>query len=285
MAMSVGELKEQLKPKIERRRQLQSADPTTPVVEEELNSANFVIESDSGLFLTAPASVLGADRAAEWEKAAAANPRYMYMQGRFVEADSPNRNNAFWSTQDLELAQATVANGPLNWLHDERHIIGTLTDSRMVYREHADTVGNHIQAMSAVWKFLYPKESEIIEKASSSNTLWYSMECVSESITCIDGPGKPGCGETFPYKSVMREPAKVCGHLREKSSIRRFNQPTFLGGAVIIPPVRPGWGKADAAVMRQAAEVAERSHLDDSLDRVDAEHMVAMVIAYANGAR
>jgi len=285
--MRVGDLKEQFKPNIfysEGALEVEASATTDVLVTDVQDpAANFVIESDTGVYLTAPASVLGDEKQAEWEKASTANPNFIYMQGRFVEADNPNRNNAFWSTQDLELAQATVTNGPLNWLHDEKHIIGTLTDSQMVYREHADTVGNHIKAMSAVWKFIYPREAEVIEKASASNTLWYSMECVSDTVTCIDAPGRPGCGETFPYKEVMRQTASVCGHLRQKSSVRRFNQPTFLGGAVIIPPVRPGWGKADAAVMRQAAEVTERSHLDDRLDRADAEQMVAMVIAYANG--
>jgi len=285
--MSVGEMKERFKPKWPNGEVIVEGDAEarTPVVAsgQEEDNPNFIIESDSGLYLTAPASLLDNERQAAWEKAATANPNFVYLAGRFVEADAPNRNNAFWSTPDLELAQATVTNGPLNWLHDEKHIIGTLTDSRMVYREAADAVGNHIQAMSAIWKFIYPRETEVIEKASANNTLWYSMECVSETVTCIDGPGKPGCGDTFPYKTVLREPAKVCSHIREKSSIRRFNQPTFLGGAVIIPPVRPGWGKADATVMRQAAEVTERSHLDTKLDRDDAERMVAMVIAYANG--
>jgi hypothetical protein len=283
MAMRVVDLKEQFKPKwptLDEHSTVE-VDATTDVP---TDKSEFIIESDNGLFLTAPASVLGGEEQAAWEKASSANPNFTYLHGRFVEADAPNRNNAFWSTPDLELAQATVANGPLNWLHDEKHIIGTLVDSKMVYRESADDVNNHIQAMSAIWKFIYPRETEVIEKASLSNTLWYSMECVSETVTCIDGPGKPGCGDTFPYKTVMREPAKVCQHIREKSSIRRFNQPTFLGGAVIIPPVRPGWGKADATVMRQAAEVAEHAHLTDTLDRADAEQMVAMVIAYANGA-
>jgi hypothetical protein len=306
--LRVTELKEQLKPKWPETLDEHSrvtGDATTDVVgsggEESIspNDSNnaevttnpqvrepsFVVNGDSGsLVLTAPASVLGLDEQKAWEKAAAPNPHVAYLHGRFVEADAPNRNNAFWSTEDLELAQATVTNGPLNWLHDEKHIIGTLTDSKMVYRETADDVGNHIQAMSAIWKFIYPRETEVIEKASASHTLWYSMECTSETVTCIDGPGRPGCGDTFPYKTVMREPAKVCQHIREKSSIRRFNQPTFLGGAVIIPPVRPGWGKADATIMRQAAEVTEHNHLSDLLDRPDAEQMVAMVIAYANGA-
>jgi hypothetical protein len=288
--MKVGELKESLKPNLRVREKAttdvlgQAVSKVPPVIAPPILGDPFVIEGEKGgLYLTAPANVLAAPQAAEWEHAASANPNYLYLQGRFVEADNPNRNNAFWTTPDLELAQATVTNGPLNWLHDEKHIIGTLTDSKMVYRENADEVGNHISAMSAVWRFIYPQEADIIEKASEAHTLWYSMECVADSVTCIDGPGKPGCGETFNYQTVQREPAKVCSHLRERSSIRRFNQPTFLGGAVIIPPVRPGWADASAGVMRQAAQVTEKNHLTDILDRADAERMVAMVIQYANG--
>ena len=283
--MGVVDLKEQFKPRF--------PEPEVEVETATTDVATFTVESDRGLVLAAPASTLNGEAQSLWEQSRSdevasqfrpkPNPHFAYLHGRFVEADNPNRNGAFWTTQDLELAQATVTNGPLNWLHDERHIIGTLMDSRMAYREAADDVNTHIEAVSAIWKFIYPRETEVIEKASMSNTLWYSMECSAETVTCIDGPGRPGCGETFPYKTVMREPAKVCQHVREKSSIRRFNQPTFLGGAVIIPPVRPGWGSADATLMRQAAEVTETAHLDEVLDRKDAEQMVAMVIAYANG--
>lgn len=270
---------------------------TTSVVEDELTAIklseavkpqvsdpSFVVEGENGgLFLTAPASLLTQEKAANWEKAAKANPHYTYLQGRFVEADAPNRNNAYWTTADLEVGQPTVANGPLNWLHDERHIIGTLIDSELVYREAASEMNNHIVAMAAVWRFLYPSETQVIERASEQSSLWFSMECESESVTCVDAPGRPGCGETFPYATVMREPAKVCSHIREKSSVRRFDNPTFLGGAVIIPPVRPGWAQADAKVLRQAAELAETNQLDEVLSQKDAEQMVSMVIAYANG--
>lgn len=245
----------------------------------------FVVEGADSLFLTGPAVTLSPEKAAAWEKAATANPQYTYLQGRFVEADNPNRNNAYWTTQDLEMGQPTVANGPLNWLHDDQHIVGVLTDSELVYRERAaqGEVGTHITAMAVVWKFLYPRETQMIEKASADRSLWYSMECTSQTVTCIDSPGRPGCGGTFPYAQVQLEPTKVCNHLREKSSVRRFGDPTFLGGAVIIPPVVPGWGDANAAVMRQAAAISERAHLTEQLTETEAASMVAMVLRYANG--
>lgn len=283
--MKVGELKESLKPKNLTARQVATDVLTTERLSELPQDLDpvFTVDGEEGLFLTGPAEILAPDKQAEWEKAAEANPHFMYLKGRFVEADAANRNKAMWTTKDLELAQPTVAHGPLNWIHDEKHIIGVLTDSQMVYREMADNINNHLVATSTVWKYIYPAESAAIEKASMNRQLWYSMECVADTVTCIDGPDHPGCGESFPYRDVLREPAKVCNHLREKSSIRRFNNPTFLGGAVIIPPVMPGWAKADATVMRQAAHVTEEQHLTDLLDKKDAEAMVAMVIGYANG--
>jgi hypothetical protein len=283
--MRVGELKETLKPDLKVISRVATDVPTSEqmYVQSQDPEPVFTIDGDDGLFLTGPAEILAPEKQAEWEKAAEANPHFMYLKGRFVEGDSVNRNKAMWTTKDLELAQPTVAHGPLNWIHDEKHIVGVLTDSQMVYRETADDINNHIVATSTVWKFIYPNEAAAIEKASANRQLWYSMECVADTVTCIDGPGHPGCGESFPYRDVLREPAKICNHLRERSSIRRFNSPTFLGGAVIIPPVMPGWGKADATVMRQAAHVTEESGLTDVLDKKDAEAMVAMVIGYANG--
>ena len=55
-----------------------------------------------------------------------------------------------------------------------------------------------------------------------------------------------------------------CEHLLERSSIRHIVNPTFRGGALIVPPVRPGWKNANAsvltdAVMQEAAAFAEQN--------------------------
>jgi hypothetical protein len=244
----------------------------------------FVFTNDVGrVFINGPAHTMSPRLAARWEHSAHANPNFLYIHGRYVEADTPNRNQAFWTSSDLELGQPTVANGPLNWLHNERHIVGTITDSELVVpqREAAGTVGTHIAAVSTFWKFLYPAEAQIVEKASADSTLWYSMECTSEQVVCLDTPGRPGCGETFPYADVVTRPNMVCGHLRDKSSVRRYLEPTFYGGAIIVPPVQPGWANADATVLREAAALTERNALSDVLDRGDAEAMVAMLLSYA----
>lgn len=233
----------------------------------------FVVQSEKGrTVITAP-----------MREIAMANQGFTYLRGRFVEADSPNRNGAMWTSDDLQLGEATVAGGPLNWLHQETTIIGSLLDGQMVAGREAAAlgVGNHIQATAAVWRFLFPQQADTIEKAAKENELYFSMECVSRQVACIDSPGRPGCGESFEYADF--DAGKTCQHLREKSSVRRFIDPIFLGGACIVPPVQPGWAGANAEVIRQAAELREAASLDaGSLTRAQAEDLATAVLQWAN---
>ena len=289
------------------------------------------------------------------------NPGFQYLHGRFVEAERANRNGAYWSTQDLELGQPTVAGGPLNWLHQERHVIGTLLSASLVTaqqderqaardfsqgerkkmagkgqaksdgsfpikneqdlknairlagnakdpaaaRRHiirraralglsnlipdswsseksALDIGNHIAADAAVWRFIFPGEADLVQRASASNELWYSMECVSQRVQCMETDGRPGCGEVFEYATYMTEREKCCEHLRQGAGARRFIEPVFLGGAVILPPVRPGWSNANAEVAREAARVTEEHELANHLTRPEAEGMVSQILDWAN---
>jgi hypothetical protein len=89
----------------------------------------FVVTGNARTLITGPASM--------WEKAAVRHAGFMYVAGRYVEAERANRNGAFWSTKDLELGQPTVAGGPLNWLHEEKEIIGALLESKLVYSREA----------------------------------------------------------------------------------------------------------------------------------------------------
>lgn len=241
----------------------------------------FFVEGKNGhSYLTGPAGVVDEVTQARWERASSPNEGFSYIQGRFVEADSPNGNNAFWSSDDLALGQPTVTHGPLNWLHDERHIVGALVDSQLVRREAAGQgdIGTHIVAQAVVWKFLYPKETAAIKAASDNRQLWYSMECISRTVSCLHD----GCGSTMEYGAYMAKGVEGCGHLRERSSVRKFNEPTFLGGAVILPPARPGWMKANAEVMGEAGRLVEAANLGDGpLTKDEAERMVAQILEFS----
>ena len=266
-----------------------SSQTATPV-----GTPAFVTALNGKTILTGPANVFGQpdqsmprELAAAWETASAQNPHFQWIEGRFVEADRPNRNKAAWSSQDLEMGEPTVAHGPLNWLHDERHIIGTIAAAKLVIvadRQAAgiadDIPNTHIRALAPVWSYIYPAEARQIARASDERKLWYSMECVSREVACL----QPGCTHSQSYGDYMLAPHTRCDHVKQGGN-RRFTDPSFLGGAVIIPPVRPGWGGANATVMRQAAMMAERQEASlTGLTEEEAVSMVAQIITYSEGA-
>lgn len=239
----------------------------------------FVVTGNSGrTVITAPVTAMAADKAAR--------EGFSYLSGRLVGADRPNDNGAMWSSGDLELANATVAGGPLNWLHQERTIIGALLESTFNGgRESADDSDAHIGTSAVMWDFLYPREVAAVKSASASGQLFLSMECLSRQVECVSGFGREGCGEKFEYAAY--DSGDCCSHLRERSSVRRFVDPTFYGAAVVVPPVRPGWSEARATVesaeeLKRAAAAAETTQLDEVMSDSQAAAMVAHVIQWAN---
>jgi hypothetical protein len=253
----------------------------------------FVHQFGGKLIFSAPANVFSEpsvdmprELAAQWETASAANPHFMWLEGRYVEADRPNRNMAAWNGDDLEMGEPTIAHGPLNMLHAERHIVGTIAAAALVVPDRQIAANanepNHIRALSAVWRYLFQAEARQIARASDDRKLWYSMECVSREVACL----AEGCTHTQSYVDYMKQPYTRCSHVKQGGP-RRFADPHFLGGAIIIPPIRPGWAGANATVMRQAAMLAERQQASfegSGLTTSEAEHMVAQIIAFAGGA-
>lgn len=219
-----------------------------------------------------------------------ADERVLKLRGRLVGSEEPNRNKALWTTGDLEIGLPTVALGPLNWLHEEKKVIGVISDSRIVTpSKEAAKAGPrfpYIEADSQVWRWLNQGEVAAVEGAASAGKLWYSMECVSERVLCME----EDCGAAVSYVDYLNRHVEhasddvACDHMRSTTSVRRFDSPTFLGAAVILPPVSPGWADADLAVMEEAASIVEKAyeragrpaHLED-----DWESMIAQVVAFA----
>ncbi|MGZ4745717.1 MAG: hypothetical protein ACXVYY_01405 [Oryzihumus sp.] len=225
---------------------------------------------------------------------AGGNKNFLWLQGSYVEADRPNGNGAFWTTEDLQIGEPTVKHGPVNMLHQERHIIGTITDAKLYLpgtREEAMNANSHIVAQSAIWKFLFPGETAAIERAATTGHLWQSMECTAERIVCqtSDDGSRVGCNREVAWEEyegyLMGKPApNVCNHLRERSSQRRFQTPSFLGTAIVLPPARPAWGQADTEIMREAATAIEGMTVRPNLPDAELEQLIAQVIAYGKGA-
>lgn len=200
----------------------------------------------------------------DW-KIDASNPYITWIAGDFVEADNPNQNRQFWTAGDLELAEYSIKYAPLNMVHKFRQPVGFYAATRTVSleRETASTDiaepaqgSMKIEALSGIWSHLFPFETAQAEAADAEGLLYYSMECRGTHLICA---GPNGCGEKYEYAG-----AELCEHLMDRSSIRHIVNPTFRGGALIVPPVKPGWKQAKASIlkdsiMQEAALFAEQT--------------------------
>lgn len=227
------------------------------------------------------------------------SPFITWIGGDFVEADNPNSNKQFWTAGDLELAEYSIKYAPLNMVHKFRTPIGFFAATKQVKLDRKLALAGDenaaatehgsmkIQALSGLWSHIFPFETALVEAASDAGTLFYSMECRGTHLTCA---GDNGCGETFEYL----KPETHCAHLLERTSIRHIVNPTFRGGALIVPPTKPGWKEARAgivtdAVMQEAAALAERNEVaynaleadGVSLTAAGWEQLMAMVVSMA----
>lgn len=144
-----------------------------------------------------------------------------------------------------------------------------------------------IEALSAMWSHVFPFEAALIDQADEMGSLFYSMECRGTHVHCA---GPNGCDQSFDYMDVENH----CQHLKERSSVRHIVNPTFRGGALIIPPTKPGWQNATARVMEdaqireQAARYAEMTEV--SFNQANAggaeltpaawESLMAQIVSY-----
>ena len=223
---------------------------------------------------------------------AEANPYLKWITGRYVESGKANQNKQFWTAGDLALAEYSIRWAPLNMIHKVRQPIGFYKSTKKVFAdEEADQALEakakdfQIEALSAMWSHIFPFESALIDQADAQGKLFYSMECVGTHITCA---GDEGCGQTFEYAKRGTH----CEHLTERASIRHIVNPTFRGGAIIVPPINPGWSGATAtvhedALMHEAAKYAEASEaayeslLEDGTDMKASEweHLMATILS------
>lgn len=214
---------------------------------------------DGKIYLTANAYIV--ERASELPREFASdirnmelNPSFMWIAGRYVQANTVNKNGHFWSTEDLEAGQHTIQYVPLNVNHKSEPV-GTFVEAKIVERENAAAGGEmvpEIQALSLLWAANYPAIAGMVKDAHQKKQLHFSMECISEKKQCLQ------CDQVYPYKAQAHE---VCEHLAESATApRRFVNPVFLGGALVMPPDTPGWADADVtdiAAHRMAANAEE----------------------------
>jgi len=194
------------------------------------------------------------DIAGHWaQDLVSGNPAFRYIVGKYIEADNPNRNMQQWVLADLPEAQGSIKNSPLNVLHRQQHIVGSFLGSELLYPkggDSADEINPFIEALSAFWAACFPDEMKVVEKAHNQGSLFYSMECIGESMTFIRPDGTRS--KEMPYVGAHSDKYGEDGANPE--NIRQINKPLFLGGALIFPPKRPGW--KDAKIY-QVADLVE----------------------------
>jgi len=185
------------------------------------------------------------------------NESFVWIAGRYVQANNLNKNGHFWTYDDLQKGEQSIRYTPLNVLHKWDRPVGVFVETKMVQRE--DRVGStdrllpEIQALSLLWGANFPELAHQVRDAHAAKKLWYSMECIAESKQCLT------CEQIFPFRATASE---VCEHLAtDPKSPRRFINPTFLGGALVFPPDAPAWPDADITEVAKAVqEYASRGY-------------------------
>lgn len=208
------------------------------------------------------------------------NESFLWVAGRYVQANKANKNGQYWTFDDLQKGERTIKYVPVNALHQWETAIGTIVQSKIVHREEkvADESGDtskakdrlipEIQVLGLVWSANYPDISDKIKESNEKKQLWWSMECVAESTQCLT------CEQVFPY---VTSAAETCLHMASSAvAPRRFINPTFLGGALIYPPEKPAWVDAEAELARELASYASR--IDEPFSAHEWEQLMLQLV-------
>lgn len=203
-----------------------------------------LVEGESSYFLGAKAEILRDDVEMAWaEKYVTHNPALKYILGKFVEADKANSNRQLFELDSLRAAQPSMIFAPMNINHSPHRIVGSFVGSELMHPkgEGASADQNpYLEALGAFWAAHFADEYALVEAAFKQDSLFYSMECVPAALRCV---GESSCGQEFAYAG-MASPT-YCSHINERSSDRLLVNPHFTGGALIVPPVKPGWSQAN----------------------------------------
>jgi hypothetical protein len=200
------------------------------------------------------------------------NGSFIWVAGRYVQANNANKNGHFWTFEDLKQSEASIVHTPLNVAHEWEHPVGTVVQTKMVQREGAASGGTNpeIQALSVVWAAAFPQVATEVRDAHKQGTLFYSMECVAEQKQCLS------CERTFAFAAAG---ADVCEHLgQNRLAPRRFINTTFVGAALIYPPERPAWKDAD---ITDVASELTREYAQRDSESNQWEGLMAHVMANA----
>lgn len=211
-----------------------------------LQQINDKLYMSARAYIVSDPSQLPRAMASEWSEQKM-NDSFLWIAGRYVQANKANKNNDFWSYDDIVVGEQTIKYTPLNVLHKWDRPVGTFVETKIVHRNAAEDGAEmlpEVQALAVLWTANFPNIARAAQEAHSVGRLWYSMECTAETTQCM------ACERTFSFRAAAGE---LCEHLANKTAARRWINPTFLGGALIFPPQSPGW--EDAEITAVASEL------------------------------
>jgi hypothetical protein len=206
------------------------------------------------------------------------DPDIRWIIGNYVEADAPNSNGHIFPLAELQAAQHTLAGKPLNMLHRNQHVIGCFAGAQLVNAQGnewempaasmellaAGKAGSivsssattttsmanpYVEAVAGLWHARFPDEYFDIEKAHKEGSLFFSMEAIPAAVSC------PSCQVEAAFAGYESE--DYCAHMQGPTGPKILHRPVFAGGAIIIPPIRPGWDRADIRTIAQAHDGVE----------------------------
>lgn len=167
-----------------------------------------------------------------------------WILGNFVEADNPNSNGHLFPLPGLQAAISTIQDKPLNMVHQANYVVGHYADAEFAELPPDDVRTSVpttiIEALAAMYHQVFPDEYRDVQKAHDDGSLYFSMEAVSDTVSCPTSHG--GCGGVYAFAG--RRSPTYCAHINGATPICVDN-PHFQAGALILPPVKPGWKRAD----------------------------------------
>lgn len=247
-----------------------------------------IIEGPSTVTIASQVTVVADDREVAWAAAKEqmhTRPDVGYLIGRYLGTGVANENGHIFRLSDIEAAHNRIVHTPLNMLHRATHVIGTFAAANLVVAQPDGDVATssdlsatgHVEALAAVWRYVFPDEWETITAANEQRSLFYSMEAIPKSVTC------PTCVATHPYAGPASD--TYCDHMAKAGGPKILDDPLFVGGAIVVPPAKPGWRGADITELASASEeevdrVFEELTARD-LDPVTAEALMGHLLAGA----
>jgi hypothetical protein len=236
-----------------------------------------VIEGERSIFMGARAHILTNDYETAWaEKYVVHNPAHAWIVGKFVEADRANNNGQYFTMEGLRMGSPTIAHSPMNMNHSPRRVVGAFVASDFMYPTGDESASNpYIEALGVFWKAHFPEDWAAVQEAHAEGSLFFSMECVPKQVGCI---GDGSCGGVFEYAGVKSD--TYCEHINNRTSSRDLIDPHFTAGAVLIPPVRPGWSDAEIhSLVAQHANLAESTYesISEEMDNLSKDQWESLM--------